>query len=161
MRLPRPRFTVCRLLIAVAIVGLLMGAGRWVVEMRTRSAAYRERAYAFLGMTGQVFGSYVRANDGGHVNVYDNENTYIQYAWAREMVYKYRRLADRPWLTAEPDPPRPGRLAHPRPAVECPAELRSRGPSIRWCLEPVYPWWTFPWTCRNPPFTEDARWSFP
>ena len=46
----RPRFTVRRLLIAVAIVGLLMGAGRWVVEMRTRSAAYRKRAYVLAAL---------------------------------------------------------------------------------------------------------------
>ena len=43
----RPRFTVRSLMIAVAIVGLLMGASLWIVEMRTRSVAYRKRAYKF------------------------------------------------------------------------------------------------------------------
>jgi hypothetical protein len=164
MRLPRLRFTVRRLIVAVAILGLLMGTGRWVVRMRIRSAAYRGRAYAFAGKTAQAFGRSVKANDGGRVNVYDNENSYLQYAWAREMANKYWRLTNRPWLPAGPDPPRPERLAHPRPAVDCPAELRSRGPSIRWYFEPVSPWWTFLWTWRNQEgrlSIVDPRWTFP
>jgi hypothetical protein len=162
MRLPYPRFTVRRLLIAVAVVGLLMGAGRCVVVMRTRSAAYRERAYEFGFMTTRVYGKGVQAKDGAYVNAYDNENNYLRYVWAREMANKYWQLADRPWLPVEPDLPPPEPLAHPRSAVDCPAELRSRGPWCRWLVEPVYPWWTFLWTCRHGPLTGyEPRWSFP
>jgi hypothetical protein len=154
---------VRRLIVAVAIVGLLMGAGRWVVEMRTRSAAYRARAFEFVDMTGRS-GKAVRAHDGRWVNGFDDENSYLEDGWHRELAERYWRLADRPWLPAEPDPPRPERLAHPRPAAECPAELRSRGPSCLWYNEPVYPWWTFPWTWRNHQgrlSVFDPRWSFP
>ena len=63
----RPRFTVRSLMIAVAIVGLLMGAGRWLFEMRTRSAAYRERAFEFGSMTCIRMGFHeVRAKNGSY-----------------------------------------------------------------------------------------------
>ena len=149
-------------MIAVAIVGLLMGAGRWVVEMRTRSAACRERAFAFAKRPGGAWSpNYnVITKDGEYISIHEDENYWLLHEWGRKVAEKYWRLADRPWLPVEPDPPRPERLAHPRPAVDCLAELRSRGPSCRWSKEPVYPWWTFLWTWRNEPFSVvNPRWS--
>jgi hypothetical protein len=161
----RPRFTVRRLLIAVAMVGLLMGAGRWVVEMRTRSADYRERAYAFAETRGHARLSdfFVTTKNGRVVSIHEDENFWIEHMWARELANKYWRLADRPWLPVEADPPRPKPLAHPRPAVDCPAELPSFCAWRRYSyVEPVYPWWTFLWTWRNERFSVvDPRWSFP
>ena len=47
----RPRFPVRRLSIVVAIMGFMNEASRWVVAMRTRSAAHRERGFAFVAMS--------------------------------------------------------------------------------------------------------------
>jgi hypothetical protein len=139
----RPRFTVRSLMIAVAIVGLVMGASLWLFEMRARSAAYRERAFHFGSMTCIRLGSHlVRAKNGLSVNPMDDENRYLKYVWAHKLAEKYWRLADRPWLPVEPDPPPPERLAHPRAAVDCEAELQLS----HWHREPLYPWWTFLWS---------------
>jgi hypothetical protein len=149
MRLPRfrPRFTVRSLMIAVAIVGLVMGASLWLVEMRARSAAYRWRAFQFGSMTCTRLGHTVRAKNGLSVNPMDDENRYHKYAWAHKLAEKYWRLADRLWLPVEPDPPPPEPLAHPRVALDCPAEIQSWG--WPWHREPFYPWWTFLWSWRG------------
>jgi hypothetical protein len=166
MRLPRVRFTVRRLMVAVAIVGLLMGTGLWAVRMRTLSAAYRERAFEFGGepAVGRNLDFKVITEDGEYISVHKDENYWLRREWGHKLAEKYRRLADRPWLPVEPDPPPPERLAHPRRAADCPKELRSRGPSCRWYVEPVYPWWTFLWTWRNQErrwYPVEPRWSFP
>ena len=51
MKRPRLRFTVRRLMIAVAILALSISAVRWVVEMRARSIAHYLRAEDFAVMT--------------------------------------------------------------------------------------------------------------
>jgi hypothetical protein len=90
----RPRFTVRSLMIAVAIVGLVMGASLWLFEMRARSAAYRERAFHFGSMTGIRLGSHlVRAKNGIWVNPMDDENRYLKYVWAHKLAERGRREA--------------------------------------------------------------------
>ena len=54
----RPRFTVRRLIVAVAIVGLLLGSGRWLVVTRARSDAYRRKSSEFA----QCFHGRFQAN---------------------------------------------------------------------------------------------------
>jgi hypothetical protein len=159
----RPRFTVRSMMIAVAIVGLLMGASLWIVEMRSRSVAYQIRACIFMDMDPRAkMGKVGLTKDGREVNLYDNENRYLRWAWTRELAEKYWQLAQRPWLPVEPDPPPPELLAYPRSALDCPAEVTSRGPWCRWYIEPVYPWWTFPWTWRSHRLgPNEPRWSFP
>ena len=124
MRLPLVRFTVRRMMVGVAITAALMGVSRWIVEMRTRSAEYKRRAWDFSWMTARS-GSLIRTRDGRWVNGYDDENDWLLDAWACKLAEKYWRLSDRPWLPVEPDPPPPERLAHPRPATDLPAEMES------------------------------------
>lgn len=158
----RPRLTIRRLMIGVAIVGVLSDAGWWVSRMRARSATYQDRAYDWGSQTARMMGKGGTARDGGSVNLYDNENDYLRYAWRRSRADRYWRLALRPWMAVEPDPPPPEPVARPRPAIDCPAAIRNRGPWIRWYVEPVYPWWTFPWTWRNQRSSfYESRWSFP
>src|SRR6516162_3210080 len=122
MRLPR--FTVRRLMVAVAILPLSLRAILWVVEMRTRSALYDRRAFEFAHSTARS-GSIALTKDGREVNLYDDENDWLHDAWACTMAKKYWRLSDYPWLPVEPDPPPPERLAHPRRAVDLPEGVES------------------------------------
>jgi hypothetical protein len=144
MKWPRPRFTVRRLMIAVAIFAVSLGAVRWVAEMRTRSADYQRRAEEFAASTARL-SSGVFTKDGRLVNKYDNENTWLHDAWACKLAEKYWRLSDYPWLPVEPDPPPPERLAHPRPAINLPAEHRLDC----WNRSSRPPAWTFLWTWRR------------
>ncbi len=141
MKRPRPRITVRRLMIAVMIVGLSIRAYTWVVEMRSRSAAYYRRGQEFAWSTMRS-GSRVLMTDGRWVDRYDNENRRQEDAWALEMAEKYWRLSDYPWLPVEPDPPCPQPLADPKTAFELPPRtvvgLDHRGPRP--------PAWTFLWT---------------
>jgi hypothetical protein len=172
----RPRFTVRRLMVVVAIVGLLL----WLVVMRTRSAAYQRIAFQFAQYPGHCSPNghawYVKTSDERIINYHEDENFWLQHAWATRLANKYWKLSLRPWLAAGPDPPRPEPLAHPRAPADCPAEL-TLGSSYEdgwcapnsWCLAPVYPWWTIPWTwppeqsegLPQYPFPWTQRYSFP
>ena len=161
----RPRFTVRRLMIAVAIVGFLMGSSLWVVKMRSRSADYRRRAHDLVSSTGHFWNlNYsVTTKDGRSVSVHETEDLCLHDAWARGLAEKYWQLSLRPWLPVEPDRPCP-QAAHPRSAVDCPAEIHEgrMRPECQWYARPVYPWWTIPWTWGTPRMGYyDARWSFP
>jgi hypothetical protein len=146
MRWPRPRFTVGRLMVAIAILALVFGTISWVAEMRARSAAYRRRAFE-VSMHTMRRGHEVHMPDGRWVDSFDNENDLLHDAWKWRMAAKYLRLSYYPWLTAEPDPPRPEPLAHPRSALELPTQDDS---VKEWVLGSRAPAWTFLWTWRRP-----------
>jgi hypothetical protein len=145
MRWPRPRFTVRRLMIAVAILAIGFGAIKWVAEMRARSSAYRRRAIEFERRTFRRE-SLVRTADGRWVDRFDNENDCLRDDWALRMAAKYERLSYYPWLAAEPDPPPPLPLAHPRSALELRGRAFSAVTSVRVIRPPA---WTFLWTWRR------------
>ncbi len=92
MRWPGPRFTVRRLMVAIAILALVFGAISWVAEMRARSATYRRRAWGFEMMTLRR-NSVVPTPDGRWVSRYDHENHLLRDAWAWRMAAKYLRLS--------------------------------------------------------------------
>jgi hypothetical protein len=115
MRWPRPRFTVRGLMIAIAILAIRFGAISLVARTRDRSSAYRRRATEFLMSTLRTC-MLVRTADGRWVDPYETENDWLRDAWAWRIEAKYLRLSYYPWLTAEPDPPPPQPLAHPRRA---------------------------------------------
>jgi hypothetical protein len=142
MILPRVRFTVRRMMIAVAVLAIGCGATRWMAEMRARSAAHRQRASEFYGFMFRV-GSFSRTADGRSVDLSDNENKRLMDDWELRMVAKYLRLSYYPWLTAEPDPPPPRRLAHPRSALDLPKRDDSLARSVLAMRPPA---WTFAWT---------------
>jgi hypothetical protein len=132
-------------MISVAILAIGFGAIKWVAEMRARSSAYHRRAGEFERRTLRR-SSLVRTADGRLVDRFDNENTWLGDDWARRMAAKYERLSYFPWLAAEPDPPPPLPLAHPRSALELPARDYSPVTSV-YILRP--PAWTFLWTWRR------------
>jgi hypothetical protein len=129
-------------MIAIVILAIGLGAIKWIVETRARSAAYQRRAYEFRLSTLR-HGSTVRTADGRSVSIYENENNWLRDDWAWRLAAKYRRLSYYPWLTAEPDPPPPRPLAHPRSALDLPERDFSLAESVR-ALRP--PAWTFLWT---------------
>ena len=76
MRWPRPRFTVRRLMIGMAILAIGFGAISWVARMRARSAVYAQRAQEFVGKM-LLVGSFA-----GGWNRYENENVRLKDEWA-------------------------------------------------------------------------------
>jgi len=128
----------------VAALALLLRAAFWVAEMRSRSAAYRVRAFEYAITTAHT-GSFVRTGDGRRVDRFADENVRREGEWGRRMADKYRRLSVYPWMAVGPDPPPPERLAHPRGAFEFPEEDDSP-PREGYDSPPAWTFlWTYPW----------------
>jgi hypothetical protein len=128
MRLPRPRFTMRAMMIAVAIIGIVMGAE----VMRRRSKAFRERAdfhegrrISVLSMENDCKSWEVKLREEFATMVWfldettrpmelgerikdlrqDQEELRRMAAWQSRMASKYNHAAAHPWLTVEADPP--------------------------------------------------------
>ncbi len=91
MRLPRVRFTIRRMMAAVAVSALMLWAGR----MLSLSATYRERARQYdlelLGATPIWLGPWsIRPPSARHL-------------WAEKMADRYWHAARYPWLPLQPD----------------------------------------------------------
>jgi hypothetical protein len=104
---PRFRFTVRRMMVAVAIVGICVW-GEW---MRRASVAHRERAEHFrlLGLPSSHTGvALLTSAEERRIALASAEarerrfNRYYEF-----MIAKYERAARYPWLPVEPDPPEP------------------------------------------------------
>jgi hypothetical protein len=104
--MPRIRFGVQRMMIAIAIVGVLVWAG----IMLRRSAEYR--AIAAQHASTEKYWSTVGSQatepliDGGSWTRDERVKFF------RDLRLKYERAARYPWLSVEPDPPFP-RIAPP------------------------------------------------
>jgi hypothetical protein len=90
MRPPRVRFTVRRMMVAVAILANVLGLLVWVDR---RATQFRDRR-DFHRM------HWSAIDEGFAVEA-------AQAAYHRAMAEKYRGAAERPWLPVEPDPPEP------------------------------------------------------
>jgi hypothetical protein len=112
MRLPRFRFTVRRLMVAMAIVALLLGGG----ILGRRSLDYRRLA-AFHEQMEQRKERAVRgieilaraANDPADAAAARRDAAYEAQIGRHHAALKakYLRAASRPWLPVPPDPPPP------------------------------------------------------
>ena len=116
MRRPSLRFTVRRMMVAVAVIAVLLSAGivgrRWVdFSMRARSHA----AQAW-GNSVEVGNSYQLAYDD--IRSGNGQASARQYAeegafWREQALYhdalrrKYQGAMWRPWAPVAPDPPPP------------------------------------------------------
>ncbi len=88
MRLPRVRFTLRRMMIAVAILAISMAAAlRWF-DLHSRA-----RAYAFWAAVSPM-----------NIKGPKGERMAMHYDLLR---LKYERAARYPWLPVAPDPPEP------------------------------------------------------
>lgn len=89
MRLPRVRFTVRRMMVAVALMAFLL----WTVKL---SAEYTRRAQSFSSWLGEP-----KSAETGRPRYFAKLQHYA------EMERKYRRAAWFPWAPVPPDPPEP------------------------------------------------------
>lgn len=95
MRLPRPRLTIRRLMILVAVVGLLVAI--WTEgERRRQRFRDRVRDYAHSAI-------YLRL----HAILDNRPPDPVRSAWFKAMQEKYEFAARYPWLPVSPDPPEP------------------------------------------------------
>ncbi len=110
MPLPRVRFTVRRLMVAVAVVGLALWLGKGLIRhwrYRSLAAAYATKeSLARRLSTGDVTAtsSTLFATRPGEQPVTSVMANRDYYAAMRE---KYERAARSPWLPVAPDPPEP------------------------------------------------------
>ena len=96
MPIPRPRFTVRRLMIAVAVVAVLLGV---VVGLKRRSDRFRAIALRYAAKHKEDRMAYdVVADEGRFLRRYD---------YHLSMQRKYEMATERPWLPVPPDPPEP------------------------------------------------------
>jgi hypothetical protein len=114
MRLPRPQITIRRLMIAVAIVGVLMGGLiEWNV-LRQRALFYRKRARDHADMEMSL---RLTAEGPGGTNRVDispgpgaPSNPFpilVVIDHEARLRRKWEEAARYPWLPVEPDPPEP------------------------------------------------------
>jgi hypothetical protein len=127
MRLPRVRFTVRRLMIAVAVVAILCGVGlqiRQTIRFSRLAARYaddglfwrrQERNHRALGEKMRTASVDPEQGSGAA----EFWRPYIEFQAERAekikvladylamMKVKYQAAARRPWLPVEPDPPEP------------------------------------------------------
>jgi hypothetical protein len=107
MRMPRFRFTIRRMMVAVAIVGALFG----VLGLWQRSAAYaaiaERHADEELAIVALALDA-LTARDGPRLPT----GLTLRMLMSRAVLHhklarKYRRAARYPWLPVAPDPPEP------------------------------------------------------
>lgn len=96
MRMPRFRFTMRGLMIAVAVVGVLI----WIVWDRA-GAKYRETAYLYRTLADKQWTGPPLTEEQASVR----QRRFQEYT--AEMARKYERAARYPWLPVEPDTPEP------------------------------------------------------
>jgi signal recognition particle GTPase len=119
MRVPRVRFTVRRLMIAVAIVAGLLGTTR-AYQMLGLTLYHRKQAVLFglaesdalreyaahqmrVAEAKRQVGATARDEESKHIALAENARKRAAYFTA--MRRKYESVATRPWESVEPDPP--------------------------------------------------------
>jgi hypothetical protein len=99
MRLPRVRFALRWMMIAVAVVALVMAAERlvkWRAHLLRRAEVDADRATDWANY------SFCLRPEYNKPGMYEKMRDY----WLAS-ARKYRLAADRPWLPVEPDAPQP------------------------------------------------------
>jgi hypothetical protein len=124
------RFTVRRLMVVVALAGLMMGGGVWGFRMwrlsgvcAAQAQSYKSRAFIFANLEEIRLGALDSDIDTSGYS-WRRENRRRLEGWAARsgveparyarmaahyaaLVRKYERAARYPWLPLEPDPPQP------------------------------------------------------
>jgi hypothetical protein len=98
MKLPRPRFTIRRLMIMIVLVSLILAG----LGLMRRREILLDRSAEHFGPAAME-GSLVMTEDGP---AYTNLST-EKGQWHEAMRRKYLYYGHRPWLSVPPDPPEP------------------------------------------------------
>jgi hypothetical protein len=108
MRMPRVRFTVRRLMVAVAVLALVAAIG----EMTRRSASYDRLARYYAEretLSLDLMAAFARPDRPELSEVcsveYARNRAFAEHE--ERLKRKYRRAARYPWLPVAPDPPEP------------------------------------------------------
>ena len=114
MPIPRPRLTVRRLMIVVAVVTVLLGAAYKFAECNLLARFYRVEAQYHADRESAL--REIAAKDGGEslINFTPRTDTRskrfpirVMADFEAKLKRKYDRAASRPWLPVPPDPPEP------------------------------------------------------
>jgi hypothetical protein len=112
--MPRARFTVRGLMIAVAVAGALLGAAVEALRLRRRSAEYaalagrhaaNERTFRAIAAAGPGGALLLIAHGPGTRSRRTTPGAEADHEAALRL--KYERAARYPWLPVAPDPPEP------------------------------------------------------
>jgi hypothetical protein len=107
MRLPRVRFTVRRMMVAVAIVALLAGVGRaYHRHVRFKEIAFEHDFKAHPFHCGMAIPDESNIAEWKEWRERRNRESKME-TYHAQMFDKYERAARLPWLFVEPDPPEP------------------------------------------------------
>ncbi len=107
MSLPRLRFTVRAMMVAVAIVAAVLGLKRRMHDFSRRAEYHLLRADELA--KGCVFGKMFRDDpDRSRASQHEAERQNFRVvAFHANLGVKYARAARYPWLSVAPDPPEP------------------------------------------------------
>jgi hypothetical protein len=110
MKMPRVRFTVRRMMGAVAAAAILLGLA---IGVRRRSEEFRMKAIEF----GKIYDAHKilalrtkLSGRSGALSTLERESCHLHELMANhyeDLAQKYWQGAERPWLPVEPDPPEP------------------------------------------------------
>jgi hypothetical protein len=108
MRLPRVRFTVGRMMIAVAIVAMVTG----MYDLARRSSIYESKARRYADrevLSRDLMVSFANPDRPEVVELCRQEYAanLVRAEYERSLKRKYLQAARRPWLPVAPDPPEP------------------------------------------------------
>jgi hypothetical protein len=98
MRLPRVRFTVRRLMVAVAVAAIVFAACIW---MHTRAVRFRRAAQSYREQLTEYMRRPTARRRGHHIP----DRRVVRYYVG--MAEKYEYAGRHPWLPVAPDPPEP------------------------------------------------------
>lgn len=109
MRLPRMRFTVRAMMVAVAVVASLAAAA---ITVERRATRFRDLAARHVRWV-EGIGGYHSGHEGDRVHYHDwngkelTDREAAKYLWHAKLRKKYLDASIRPWLPVAPDPPEP------------------------------------------------------
>ena len=117
MRMPRVRFTVRRMMIAVAIVAFLVGGGIEAARFKRLRASHLDDAAYHARREAEELRNVAQFDRGrreGATNANDRSivlmerSSRLRVEYHAQLKRKYLRAANRPWQSVTPDPKDPG-----------------------------------------------------
>ena len=104
MRMPRVRFTVRRMMVAVAVLAVVLGAGEATRKRRSRFG----REAGFHGAFMRLYARSPPVHFPNKERLASHRRSLAEKkAYHESLAGKYEQAARHPWLPVAPDPPEP------------------------------------------------------